>query len=135
WPSVARYLGLANATLPGLVDLITEPRRQVAETVYELGWANLSVLPAGSSREGFYELLASPRLGAIIGEARRSYDYVLIDTPPIVALPDCRLLGKWVDGFMMLVAADKTPRRQVAEALSLFEPNKVLGLIFNGVRR
>src|SRR5258707_14759339 len=68
-------------------------------------------------------------------EARRLYDYVLIDTPPVLPVPDCHQIGKWVDGFLVVVAAHKTPRGQLAEALNLLERDKVIGLIFNGVRR
>ena len=57
---------------------------------------------------------------------------MLIDTPPVVALADCRLLGPWVDGFIVVVAAHKTPRKLLAEALTLLEPAKVLGVVFNG---
>ena len=134
-PAVARYLGLANIGAPGLVDLIADPRRELAEAVRDLDSGNLSVVPAGAVQQGFYELLTSPRLGAVIGEARRQYDYVLVDTPPVVALPDCRLLAKWIDGFLVLVTTDKTPRKQLAETLNLLDPEKVIGLIFNGVRR
>src|SRR6185369_679573 len=49
----------------------------------------------------------------------------LSDTPPLLPLPDCRLIGKWVDGFLLIVGADKTPRRLVADALSLLDPAKV----------
>jgi len=134
-PTVSRYLGLANDDGPGLVDLITGPRRELADVVRYLEWTNLSVLTAGMTDAGYYELLTSSRFGAAIAEARRTYDYVLVDTPPVVPLPDCRLMAKWVDGFLVVVAADKTPRTQLAETLNILDPEKVLGLIFNGARR
>ena len=55
---------------------------------------NLAVLPAGTPQTAPYELLNSPRLEALLAEARRHYDYVLIDTPPLIPFPDCRLVGK-----------------------------------------
>ena len=88
---------------------------------------NLSVLPAGTAETSTYELLTSPRLEALLAEARAHYDYVLIDTPPLVLVPDCRLIGRWVDGFLVVVAAHKTPRRLLAEGLNLLDPAKVLG--------
>src|SRR5207245_2633075 len=63
------------------------------------------------------------------------YDCVLIDTPPLLPLPDCRLIGKWVDGFLLIVGAHKTPRRLVADALGLLDPAKLIGVVFNGDRR
>ena len=93
---------------------------------------NLSVLAAGSSQVQPYELLASSRLGGVLAESRRLYNYVLIDTPPVVPLADCRLLAPWIDGYLVVVGAHKTPRRMLAEALTLLDPAKVLGLVFNG---
>jgi Mrp family chromosome partitioning ATPase len=56
---------------------------------------------------------------------------VLVDTPPSLLMPDCRLIERWVDGFILVVAAHKTPRKLVAEALSLLDPAKMLGVVFN----
>jgi len=56
---------------------------------------------------------------------------VIVDTPPLVALPDSRLIAKSVDGFLLVVAAHKTPRHLVAEALTLLDPSKLLGIVFN----
>ena len=67
----------------------------------------------------------------LIRDARRDFDCVLIDTPPAL-LPDCRLIERWVDGFLMLVTAHKTPRRMLTEALSEMDPAKIFGLVFNG---
>ena len=90
------------------------------------------MLLAGNGHIGPYELLASPRLEKLLRDARSFYDYVLIDTPPVVPLVDCRLLGRWVDGFIVVVAAHKTPRKVVAEALNLLDPAKIIGIVFNG---
>ena len=56
-------------------------------------------------------------------------------TPPLVSVPDCRVIEKWVDGFLLVVAAHKTPRKLLAEALNVMEPEKIIGLVFNGDER
>src|SRR6266545_2045395 len=91
----------------------------------------LSILPAGRTSANPYELLKSPRLAELMQEARRQYDYVVLDTPPLVAIPDCRAIASYVDGFLLVVAAHRTPRRLVEEALNVMEPAKVIGLVFN----
>jgi Mrp family chromosome partitioning ATPase len=68
----------------------------------------------------------------LLDEARRQFDYVLVDTPPIAPLADCRLLGRWVDGFILVVAANKTPRKLLAEALNVLHSARVFGVVFNG---
>lgn len=131
-PSVAGYLGLDQPTAPGLVDLILNEDLALDQIVRRLDGLNLSVLLPGVCRSGAYELLNSPRLAARLKEARSSFDYVLIDTPPLLPLPDCRLIGQWVDGFIVLVTAHRTPRKALAEALGLLDSTKVLGTVFNG---
>jgi len=128
--AATEYLGLARA--PGLAETILNEEYGLAQAVRRLDSLNVSVLPAGDPHARPYELLASPRIEGLLAEARRLYDYVLIDTPPVVPLADCRLLGRWVDGFLVVVAAHKTPRKLLAEALNLLEPAKVLGVVFNG---
>ena len=74
--------------------------------------------------------MKSPRLGELLDEARRLYDYVVIDTPPIVAFPDCRILNSWVDGWLIVVAAHRTSRKLLEESLDLMEESKTVGFVF-----
>ena len=131
-PSVAEYLDLEDPHGPGLAEVIMREDCTLAQTVRRLDALNLSVLPSGVCESGAYELLNSPRLESILEDARHRFDYVLIDTPPLVPLPDCRLLGQWVDGFLIVVTAHRTPRKALAEAVGLLDPAKVVGLVFNG---
>jgi capsular exopolysaccharide synthesis family protein len=131
-PTVAQYLALGPDRSPGLADALMDSEFGLTRVVRRLEWLNLSILPAGCLKGVAYEMLNSPRFEALLMEARRAYDYVLIDTPPVVPLPDCRLIGRWVDGFLIIVAAHKTPRKLLSEALDLFDPSKVIGLVFNG---
>ena len=56
-------------------------------------------------------MLKSPRLGELLEEARRRYDYIVVDAPPLCTVQDCRVIAHWVDGFLLVVAAHQTPRR------------------------
>lgn len=131
-PSVAAYLGLTDRRAPGLAEAILHEEYGLPQAVRRLDSLNVSVLLAGDGRRGPYELLASPRFEKLLRDARSFYDYVIIDTPPVVPLVDCRLLGRWVDGLIVVVAAHRTPRKLVAEALNLLDPVKVVGVVFNG---
>jgi capsular exopolysaccharide synthesis family protein len=130
--SVAHYLALGRGGRRGLVDAILDPGLGLDDVVSPRPPFNLDVLPAGTLRPDPYEVLKSPRLGELLEEARRRYDYVILDTAPLVAVPDSRLLGKWVDGFLVVVAAHRTPRKLIAETLDLMEPAKLIALLFNG---
>jgi len=130
-PSVGNYLGLAP-NRPGLAETIVNADAGPLDAVQQPNGSNLSVLSSGVDRSGVYELLNAPRFGTLVQAWRQDFDYVLIDTPPLVPLPDCRLLSQWVDGFIIVVAAHKTPRRMLGEALRLVDPAKIVGTVFNG---
>ncbi|HEY3488440.1 MAG TPA: CpsD/CapB family tyrosine-protein kinase [Gammaproteobacteria bacterium] len=131
--TVGDQLPLGNGgSKRGLVDAILDPTLNLDEIIRYVPYFNLTILPAGKRADAPYEALNSTRFGELLTEARQRYDYVIIDTPPILPVPDCRLLAKWVDSFVMVVAADRTPREAVEEALTLLGSVKVLGLVFNG---
>ena len=129
-PRVAERLGLDGRQLPGLVQAIESPEVSIADVARRLSAYNLSVVVAGESPATPYETLKSPRLGELLDEARRLYDYVVIDTPPIVAFPDCRIINRWVDGWLIVVAAHRTSRTLLEESLDLMEESKTVGFVF-----
>src|SRR3989441_7497242 len=130
-PSVIEHLGMDHPHPVGLATAILNPGQTLTRVVERLGMFNLSVLPAGPYLANPQEALKAPRLGELIQEARQHYDYVVLDTPPLLLVPDCRIIGKWVDGFLMVVAAHKTPRGLLEEARNLRDPSKMVGLVFN----
>jgi capsular exopolysaccharide synthesis family protein len=134
-PSIAKYLGLDLQPARGLSDVLRDPACTLRDVVQPVEGFNLSIVPAGPPQNAPYELLNSSRLENFLSQAREQYDCVLVDTPPLVPLPDCRLIGKWVDGFLLVVGAHKTPRRLVQDALNLLDAAKVLGIVFNGDRK
>jgi capsular exopolysaccharide synthesis family protein len=130
-PSVSKYLGLDDASGTGLVDLVQNQALELKKVVRFRTGLNFSILQAGTQPKAPHEVLNSPRLGLVLEEARRHYDYIVLDSPPVVPVPDCRILAKLVDGILLVVAAHKTPRPLLAEAMDAMEPEKLIGLVFN----
>jgi protein-tyrosine kinase len=130
-PSVGRLLGFPESGGPGLVSAIQEPRVALDQIVQPRPPFNLSVVCAGATPASPYDVLKSPRLGELLDEARHFYDYIVLDTPPLTPVQDCRVIGRWVDGFLLVVAAQRTPRRLVEEALAVLDRAKILGCVFN----
>lgn len=130
---IRERLGLRD-TSAGLAEAILDANLPLPSVVRHCAPYNLWVLPTRPTAAP-YEILKSPRFGELIQEARRQYDYVIVDAPPLIPVPDCRVIAKHVDGFLMIVGAHKTPRKLVEEALDILDPSKVLGVVFNGDRR
>lgn len=129
--SLGNRLGLIVQN-PGLVDLILDSDLRLDDIVRQHPRFPLSVLPAGPAQTVPYELLKSTRMGEILHEVRQRYDYIVLDTPPLVPVPDFRLIADLVDGFVIVVAAHLTPRKLLDDALTLFDASKLIGVIFNG---
>jgi capsular exopolysaccharide synthesis family protein len=133
-PSVSQRLGLGD-DLPGLADLIADPGLSVAEWALRRSPWNLFVVPAGRRPADPYRILSSPRLGAVLTEARQHFDRIVLDSPPLLAVPDAHVISEWVDGFLLVVGAHRTPRKLLEETLNAIDADKVIGIVFNGDRR
>ncbi len=130
--NIKDYINMKKVPGPGVVDKVLNENIKWEQAVCYIPDFNLYFMPTGRSTESPYEILNSPRLGGLLEEARQRYDFVILDTAPVVLLPDCQLISKWVDGFLMVVAADRTPKKMLEEAFNLMDPKKIMGLVFNG---
>src|SRR5262249_13650578 len=129
---LAPYCGLHVAPAPGLADAILDWRLPLYAVVRRRAPFNLSVVAAGTLPSAPYEVLKLPRVGELLAAARQAYDFIVLDTPPLVSVPDCRVIEKWVDGFLIVVGAHKTPRKLLEGAVNVTEAAKVIGRVFNG---
>ena len=128
--SVSAQLGL-DAGSPGLADLIARSPKPLAALIKHPDVCGFDLLPAGASAMSVQALFRSDRFATILEEARGLYDYVILDTPPLAPVFDAAVLARAVDGVIVVVAADRTPRRLLAVALDLLDPSKVIGIVFN----
>ena len=129
-PAVNGQLGLRGFNPKGVVAVLGAGA-SLDDVIVELPMFNLSIIPSGPRQSAPYELLKSSRLHQMMDEARRRFDYVIVDTPPVIAVPDCRVISSGVDGFLIIVNAHKTPTRLLSETVNVLGQSKVLGLIFN----
>ena len=129
-PSVARQLGLTDSPA-GLADALTDEGTHLAQVVHTVEPFKLDVVSAGTPKTAIHQLLRSPRLDGLLREARERYDFIVIDTPPLLPVFDSALLAKASDGVLVVVAANQTPRKLLGEALNMLDPAKVLGIVFN----
>lgn len=130
-PSIAQQLGLNRSKHPGLTHIITDTALSLDDAVQQVPASNLHIVTVGKSSTTPHEILKSQRLRDIFAEARRQFDYVILDTPPLIPFPDCQFLEENVDGFAIVIAVHGTPRNLIEKAIPLVNPAKILGVIIN----
>ena len=114
-----------------MTEVVESADATIESVTQKLKPYNLSVIPAGTRNGAVHHILRSPRLDVVLAEARQRYDFVVLDTPPLLPVFDSALLANAVDGVLMVVAANQTPRKLLGEALNMLDPAKVLGIVFN----
>lgn len=128
-PHVATTLRIDDE--PGLLQLLARGGADIETYIRRVPGTTLDVLPCERRQTDTYEVLTAPSFQTLLARARATYSTVIVDTPPVVPVPDSSLLGRLVDGYLVVVAANATPRKLLGEALTLLDPASVLGLVFN----
>jgi Mrp family chromosome partitioning ATPase len=121
----------------GLADLLSSDQPladAVAANVRQLA-VGLDFVPAGGRRLNPGELLSSSRFAELLAWAEAHYDQVLIDSPPVLAAPDAAIVGRLVDGVMLVLQPKKNRRRLVMRAAESFVALGVnlLGVVVNRI--
>jgi succinoglycan biosynthesis transport protein ExoP len=110
---------LAPDAREGLIEALADPSR-LAELVRKRERSGLDVLPCALSVRipNAADLIGSPEMEKLLDAARASYDFILIEAPPIMSVVDVRMIERFVDRFVFAVQWGRTSRRLVQEALS-----------------
>ncbi|HUE86401.1 MAG TPA: CpsD/CapB family tyrosine-protein kinase [Vicinamibacterales bacterium] len=116
-------------TAGGLIDGLDSPNE--VKLVLRQVSPQLWVLPAGRPTADPMAGLTSERMRRVIKEARESFDWIIIDTPPLLALADAHLLSSLVDRAVLVVRANSTPHEMVKRASELIGANRVIGVVLN----
>lgn len=128
-PGLATKLGLEDR--PGLVECLKGTMDPLAalRRIEPLHWC---FLHAGSVPDNPTELLQLDSFGAMMKTFSGCFDWILVDTPPVVPLTDALSIAPHVDTSLLVVRADCTPKEAIKEALSMLGPKHVLGMVLNG---
>ena len=120
----------------GLADIL-RGETEAEQAIGVLGDAGgVHFLPAGTDRTDPGRLLRSENLGQFLLRARESFDMVLVDSPPVLPVPDALTLGRWVDAAVLSVRADRSrfPWIEEADQKLAAVGVPVLGAVIQGVR-
>jgi polysaccharide biosynthesis transport protein len=119
----------------GLTEVLTGSR-EMHETIRATEIENLYFLGAGSVPPNPTELLNSPKMAEVMAQLRDHYEYIVIDSAPVLPVSDSMVLSKLTDGVVLVANGSATPRQQVKNACARLEyaRAKILGLVLNKVK-
>ncbi|MCU1376829.1 MAG: wzc [Actinomycetia bacterium] len=121
---------------PGLVDVLAGDASPESAMVVIGNAGGFHLLPAGTIGQDPSRLLHGERLGRLIAQFRETFDMVIVDAPPVLAVPDALLLGRWTDGAILAVRHDSSryPLVERANRRLASVGVAVLGAVVNGCR-
>jgi capsular exopolysaccharide synthesis family protein len=130
-PSVWHALGIQPEV--GIERCLTQ-ERSIWDVRVATDLRRLDVFPARRPLPDAHEALGGPALGAVLDELRKTYDVVVIDSPPVLPVPDTPLILRAAESCVCVVRAGHTHPTALQQTLELLPRDKLLGLFLNSVR-
>ncbi len=131
-PTAAERLGIQSRA--GLAECLEEGLNPMSALRY-IEPLKIYLLQAGSPKGNPSDILQSDVLSDITGALTPHFDWVVVDTPPVVPLTDTLTIGRCVDTCLLVVRAERTPQEEIKEAINRLGAKHVLGIILNGAER
>lgn len=134
-PTVAKTFALSNHQ--GFSTLLTDRESHVTQLAQPSGVENLSVLTSGPKPPNPSEMLGSIRMGQVMEQLRESYDLIIFDMPPVVAVTDAQIMSSLVDGTILVVREGVSDKRAIIKAQQLLDMvnANLLGVVYNGATK
>jgi len=126
-PTLDRLFGGSNPV--GFLECIRQGRLMPAAAT-EVA-EGLHLLAGGMPGSDPVSELSSPRVREFFADAARSYDWIIVDTPPAVVLPDAELLAPVVDACILVIEAGRTPYKRVQRVIETIGRDRFLGVVIN----
>ncbi|MFQ5914077.1 MAG: CpsD/CapB family tyrosine-protein kinase, partial [Nitrospinota bacterium] len=133
-PRVHDLFGLDKE--PGLTDFLVG-RNALEEVLHATGKDHLSLIPAGHHSPNPVDLLSSDRLQGLFEELQGRFQYIVVDSPPVLSVADPLTLVPGVNGVIVVTWAGRTPRRNVIQAFrklkEVRDSRVFFGLVMNRI--
>ena len=129
-PAMGHAFGVAGH--PGLVECVDGTTdHHMALAINRI--KRVFVLPSGRTAHAPQQLLRSPRFAALLSDLRNEFDWIVVDSPPVLGLSDARLLTKMADHTILVATWSQTRRKVVAMALQTLARNggRIAGVILS----
>jgi capsular exopolysaccharide synthesis family protein len=130
-PSLMQVFGLGR--LPGLCQCL-QGEHNLTASIYHFEGMGLWILPAGSSQSNPLELLQSRKMSALMDQLTEWFDWIVIDSPPVLPLADTSLWTRLADGILLVTRQGVTKKRELQRGLEAIEQKKLLGALLNSCK-
>ena len=127
-PCATDYLGI---DVPVGLSEVLGGEVKLQQAIVRLDPAGLYLLPGGRARDDVAELLSGPTFARVITDARRMFDYIIIDAPPLGIFTDANVLISRADGALLVVRAGKTRYALIDKLLEHLPRERILGVVLN----
>ena len=117
----------------GLTDCLADESLSPLSCIRRIEPFGWYLLPTGEPRKNATELLQMPAFAHMMQEIPSFFDWILIDSPPVVPLTDSISMQQHVDATLLVVRAGRTPREAVERTIELLGQKNILGVVLNGV--
>lgn len=131
-PKLSRIFGLQSGS--GLTHYVSS-RIEAADLLKSTPFPHLFLISSGPIPTNPIELLTSEKMGNLISFLKQSFDYILFDAPPLLAVSDAVAMGPMIDGVILVARGGQTPIPALKQAKQKLDTHKIkcIGVILNGV--
>jgi tyrosine-protein kinase Etk/Wzc len=121
---------------PGLADILKSNisiSEQIRSVIRESPVPGLSLMTAGNCATSDWRLLQLPRMAEVLSQLKKEFDFILVDSPPMLQLTDGRILAKLADSVLLVCRAGHTRADHAIEAARLlsYDGSRLSGTILN----
>lgn len=127
-PSLMKIFGLDQR--PGICEWL-QGGRNLTSSIYRLDTAGIWIMPAGDAPGNPLELMQSGKLPAMVEQLTAWFDWVLVDSPPVMPLADTSIWSRLCDGILLVTRQGITEKRQLKRGLEAIESRKLIGALLN----
>jgi protein-tyrosine kinase len=128
-PVLASQFG--HPRLPGITEWLYQATGPI-HSIYFLDGPGFWLLPAGRPPDNPLELMQTGKLNGLLEQLTSSFDWIIIDSPPLLPLADTSVWARFADGVLLVVREGKTEKRQLQRGLAALDQNRLLGVVVNG---
>jgi capsular exopolysaccharide synthesis family protein len=127
-PSLSKVFGVDSK--PGLCECL-QGQRDLARSVYHIERPGLWFVPAGRAQSNALELLQSGRLSSLLDQLAGWFDWIIIDSPPVLPLADTSVWARLADGILLVTREGISEKRYLQKGIAALEPKKLIGGLLN----